>query len=68
MPMEPALIAGRYTYAFNLGEDDVHLVLSGLVVAILIAAIAWTFAQPYVTHWRATRAAERRRIAERRKP
>lgn len=45
-----------------------HLLLSGLVVAILIATVAWTFAEPYVAHWRGIRAAERRRIAERRKP
>jgi hypothetical protein len=38
------------------------------VVAILIATFAWTFAEPYVAHWRGIRAAERRRIAERRKP
>ncbi len=45
-----------------------HLVLSGIVVTILLATVAWTFAAPYVAHWRGIRAAERRRIAERRKP
>lgn len=42
--------------------------LSALFVAILVATLAWTFAEPYVTHWRGMRAAEKRRIAERRKP
>jgi hypothetical protein len=37
-------------------------------VAILIAAVAWTFVEPYVAHWNGVRAAEKRRIAERRKP
>jgi len=46
----------------------VLLTLSALFVAILIATLAWTFAEPYVTHWRGIRAAEKRRIAERRKP
>lgn len=45
-----------------------HLVLSGLVVAILLVMVAWTFAEPYVAHWRGIRAAEKRRISERRKP
>jgi len=46
----------------------VLLTLSGLFVAILLATLAWTFAEPYVTHWRGMRAAGKRRIAERRKP
>lgn len=42
--------------------------LSALVVAILIAIVVWTFAEPYVVHWHGIRAAEKRRMAERRKP
>ncbi|MDI1363653.1 MAG: hypothetical protein PSX79_02080 [bacterium] len=44
------------------------LTLSALFVAILIATVAWTFAEPYVVHWRGVRAADKRRMAERRKP
>ncbi|MBU4435589.1 MAG: hypothetical protein KKC14_14390 [Alphaproteobacteria bacterium] len=44
------------------------LTLSALFVAILIATVAWTFAEPYVAHWRGVRAADKRRMAERRKP
>ena len=44
------------------------LTLSALFVAILIAPVAWPFAEPYVAHWRGVRAADKRRMAERRKP
>ncbi|WP_425998168.1 hypothetical protein [Caulobacter sp. DWR1-3-2b1] len=44
------------------------LTLSGLFVAILIVMVAWTFVEPYVVHWHGVRAAEKRRLAERRKP
>ena len=68
MPMEPTLTPDRYTSRTGLREGDVHLAMAGLVVAILIATVAWTFAEPYVAHWRGIRAAEKRRIAERRRP
>ena len=67
MPMEPPLTPDRYIQKHNLREGDV-IAIAGLVVAILIATLAWTFAEPYVAHWLGVRAAERRRIAERRKP
>ncbi|MFC4443424.1 hypothetical protein [Caulobacter henricii] len=38
------------------------------VIVILVAAIAWTFAAPYVAHWRARRAAARRRQLQGRRP
>lgn len=44
------------------------LTLSALVVTILVAAIAWTFIEPHVARWRGIRAAEKRRLSERRKP
>lgn len=40
------------------------LTLAIPIIAILASALVWTFVAPYVTHWRARRAALRRRVAE----
>ena len=34
------------------------------IIVILSGALIWTFAEPYVTHWKARRAAARRRLTE----
>jgi hypothetical protein len=42
----------------------VSLKLAFLIIATLSSAFFWTFAAPYVTHWKARRAAARRRLTE----
>ncbi|MBU4436267.1 MAG: hypothetical protein KKC14_17845 [Alphaproteobacteria bacterium] len=37
------------------------------IIAILAAALIWTFAEPYVRHWKGRQAAARRRVTERRR-
>lgn len=46
------------------GEADLNLKLAIPIVLLLAATLAWTFAAPYVEHWRARRAAARRRLTE----
>jgi len=42
----------------------VNLKLAIPIVLILAATLAWTFAAPYIEHWKSRRAATRRRTAE----
>ena len=41
-----------------------NLKLAIPVVLILAATLVWTFAAPYVVHWKARRAAMRRRLTQ----
>ncbi|WP_425998158.1 hypothetical protein [Caulobacter sp. DWR1-3-2b1] len=41
-----------------------NLKLAIPVVLILAATLVWTFAAPYVVHWKARRAATRRRLTQ----
>lgn len=43
------------------------LMLAVPIILILAGVIVWTFAEPYISHWKGHRAAERRRMTEGRK-